>query len=62
MFADIGELRSIAKNIAFDVNSEVYSINEAIFEVMPFEYSLDDNEKAFVRNEIETLTGQQAQE
>jgi hypothetical protein len=56
MLTDIRELKAIAKNLAALVLDGTYSINEAILEVMPHEYSLSLEEKLFIRSEVERLT------
>ena len=54
---DIKEMEAIAKNLAEYVFSEEYTVNEVINEIMPFEYNLDSNDKAYVEYLVYKIGG-----
>jgi hypothetical protein len=50
------ELDGIARNLANAVLDGEYSINEAVYEVMPFEYCLCPAAKKYVSERVQTIT------
>ncbi len=60
--SDKSELDCIAANLHGDIEEGLYSLNEAVFEVLPFDFNLMSYEQDYIRERLEVAFGYKATE